>query len=392
MSQLETGQLKTHTPETGQLKAGGSIQRAFVSLPDPRARGGKRHNLAAMLTIAVCAVICGSASWTDIAEFGRAKKEWFESFLHLPHGIPSHDTFGRVFAIIEPEAFERCFGQWVKGLVKAGKGTLVGIDGKTLKHSFDKAAGKAAIHMVSAFASANRTVFGQVATDAKSNEITAIPKLIKLLDLKDAIVTIDAMGCQKAIAKAIRGAGAHYVLAVKENQKTLHAKIKTLLDEAIALNFKGMEGDCFQECCKGHGRVEIRTCWCTPEVDQLRDIGHWPGLASAVAVDGERIIDGKPVTHRRYFISSLPGDDAETLAQAIRGHWGIENPLHWSLDVTFMEDACRVRVGHAAENLSRLRRMSLNMLQRETSRKISIRAKRLRAGWDHNYLLLILQT
>lgn len=374
---------------------GGSIQRAFGSLQDPRANGGKRHSLPAMLAIAICGVICGSAGWTDIAEFGRAHVPWFKSFLSLPHGIPSHDTFGRVFALIKPKAFERCFGRWVKGLVKASKnnggGRLVSIDGKTLKHSFDTAAGSAAIHLVSAFASANRTVFGQLATAAKSNEITCIPKLIKLLDLEDAIVTIDAMGCQREIAQAILKARAHYVLAVKENQPTLHAKIKTLLDEAICLKFKGMEGDCFTECSKGHGRIETRTCWCTPQITELRDIGHWPGLASAIAVDGQRTVDGKTTVQRRYFISSLPGDDARSLACAVRGHWGIENPLHWSLDVTFGEDASRVRVGHAAENLSRLRRIALNMLQRETSRKISIRLKRLRAGWDHDYLLHILQ-
>jgi predicted transposase YbfD/YdcC len=371
---------------------GQSISKAFGGLKDPRERGGRRHSLPAMITIAICAVICGSEGWVDIAEFGQAKAEWFESFLDLPHGIPSHDTFGRVFALLKPKAFEQCFRRWVKGLVKASHGRLIAVDGKTLRRSFDAAAGRAAIHMVSAFASANRLVFGQIATAAKSNEITAIPQLLKLLDLKDAIITIDAMGCQKAIAQQIIAQGGHYVLAVKDNQQTLHAKIKVLLDEAIALNFQGMEGDRFDQVNKGHGRIERRTCWCTPEVQQLKGLGGWIGLASAVVVDDSRTLGGTTTTARRYFISSLPGDDAQTAAQAIRGHWGVENPLHWILDVAFKEDCSRVRIGHGAENLSRLRRIALNMLQRETTRRISIRAKRLRAGWDHDYLLTILQT
>lgn len=371
---------------------GGSIHKAFGGLKDPRANGGRRHSLPAMITLALCGVICGAQGWTDIVEFGQAQQEWFKTFLELPHGIPSHDTFGRVFARLKPQAFERCFRRWVKGLVKASKGRLIAVDGKTLKDSFDAAAGQAAIHMVSAFASANRLVLGQLATAAKSNEITAIPQLLKLLDLKDALVTIDAMGCQKAIARTIRAEGGHYVLAVKDNHKTLHAKIRCLLDEAIATDFKGLEADRFDQVGKGHGRIETRICWCTPEVHHLKGIGGWKDLASVVAVEARRSFPDHSTFERRYFISSLPGDEAQTLAEAIRGHWGVENALHWSLDVTFQEDASRVRVGHGAENLSRLRRTALNMLQRETTRKISLRAKRLRAGWDHNYLLLILQT
>lgn len=369
-----------------------SIQKHFGGLHDPRGKAGRRHPLSSMITLAICGVICGSDGWTDIEEFGIAKLGWFKTFLDLPHGIPSHDTFGRVFAAIKPKAFERCFNRWVKGLVKAGKGRLVGVDGKTLRGSFDAAAGKAAIHMVSAFASANRLVFGQIKTAAKSNEITAIPQLLKLLDLEGCVVTIDAMGCQKAIAAEIIKQKADYVLAVKENQPTLYAKVKTLLDEAILQNFKGMSGDCHQEVSKGHGRIETRTCWCTGEVHWLKDIGVWPGLKSVLAIDGRRQINGKTSVERRYFISSLEGDDARTLASAVREHWGVENPLHWILDVIFKEDHSRVRKGHASENLSRLRRIALNMLQRETSKKRSIRAKRLKAGWDHDYLLKLLQT
>lgn len=318
--------------------------------------------------------------------------EWFKTFLDLPHGIPSHDTLGRVFAAIKPATFERCFARWAQGLEKAGKGRLVAVDGKTLRRSFDKAAGKAAIHMVSAFASANRLVFGQIKTAAKSNEITAIPQLLKLLDLEGAVVTIDAMGCQRKIAQTIIDQKADYVLAVKDNQPLLHAKIKTLLDEAILQKFKGMSGDCFQETGKGHGRIETRICWSTNEIHWLKDIGEWPGLRSVLAVEGRREIDGKSSVERRYFISSLDGEDAQTLAEAVRRHWGVENPLHWTLDVGFKEDQSRVRTGHGAENLSRLRRIALNMLQRETGKKRSIRAKRLKAGWDHDYLLTLLQT
>ena len=369
----------------------GSIGRHFGSLHDPRKKLGRRHSLPAMITLAICAILCGSDGWTDIEEFGVAKLGWFKTFLDLPHGVASHDTFGRVFAALKPAAFERCFTRWVKSLVKASEGRLVAVDGKTLRRSFDQAADKAAICMVSAFASANRLVFGQIKTAAASNEITAIPRLLKLLDLEGAVVTIDAIGCQREIAQAIIRQKANYVLAVKENQGVLHAKVKTLLDEAILQKFKGLSGDQFTEASKGHGRIERRTCWSTPEVHWLKGIGVWPGLRSVLAVEGRRKTGDKTSVQRRYFISSLDGEDARTLAQAVRGHWGIENPLHWTLDVQFREDGSRVRKGHGAENLCRLRRIALNMLQRDTSRKRSIRAKRLKAGWDHDYLLQLLQ-
>jgi predicted transposase YbfD/YdcC len=370
----------------------GSVLKHFQSLHDPRGKAGKRHALSALLTVAICAVICGAQGWTDVEEFGVSRLAWFRTFLDLPHGIPSHDTFGRVFAALKPAAFERCFMRWVKSLVEASKGRLIAVDGKTLRRSFDQAAGKSAIHMISAFASANRLVFGQIKTAAKSNEITAIPKLLKLLDIQGALVTIDAMGCQRAVAGAIIGQEGDYVLAVKENQGLLYAKTKTLLDEAIAQNFKGLSGDCHTETCKGHGRIEVRTCWSTDEVHWLKGIGDWPGLQSVLAVESRRTLGNKVTVERRYFISSLDGQDAQRLAEAVRGHWGVENPLHWVLDVNFNEDQSRVRKGHAAENLSRLRRIALNMLQRETSGKRSIRLKRLKAGWDHDYLLQILQS
>lgn len=369
----------------------GVIFKEFKGIHDPRGKLGRRHTLSSMIVIAICAVICGSDGWTDIEEFGNAKLPWFKTFLDLPHGIASHDTFGRVFAAIRPQAFERCFQRWVNGLVKASGGRMIAVDGKTLRRSFDQAAGTAAIHMVSAFASANRLAFGQIKTDVKSNEITAIPRLLKLLDIQGATVTIDAMGCQKAIAREIIKGKGDYVLAVKENQGTLHAKVKTLLDEAIAQNFKGLSGNSFCQTGKDHGRIETRTCWCTGEVRHLKDIGQWEGLRSVAAMDAVRILGGKEQRERRYYISSLDGENAQSLAEAIRMHWGVENPLHWILDVQFDEDQSRVRKGHGAENLSRLRRIALNKLQMEISRKRSIRAKRLKAGWDHDYLLQVLQ-
>jgi predicted transposase YbfD/YdcC len=370
----------------------GFVWKQFRGLTDPRDKLGRRHELSELLVITICAVICGADGWTEVALFGRSKQAWFKTFLSLPHGIPSHDTFGRVFALLKPQAFERCFMRWVKALVKASKGRLIAVDGKTLRHSFDKAAGKAAIHMVSAFASANALVFGQIKTDAKSNEIKAIPKLLKLLDIKGAIVTIDAMGTQVAIAREIIEQGGDYVLAVKENQELLHTKVKTLLDEAILQKFKGLSGDQNTQVSKGHGRLEKRTCWSMPEVHHLKGIGRWPKLKSVLAVESTRTISGKTASERRYFISSLDGEDAEGLANAVRGHWGIENTLHWTLDVQFHEDHSRVRKGHGDENFSRLRRIALNMLQQETTEKCGIRAKRLKAGWDHDYLLKILQT
>jgi predicted transposase YbfD/YdcC len=406
-----------------------SVMTHFQDLPDPRSRLGRRHVLCDLLAIAICATICGAGGWTAVEEFGRSKEAWFRTFLELPHGIPSHDTFARLFAALDPDALERCFMEWVAALARRCGGEsgkpddggglkLVSLDGKSIRGSFQHAWDKSGMaHLVSAFVGTNRLVLGQLAVDRpggagaddeqrRGNEITALPKLLGLLDLQGAAVTIDAIGCQRVLAEQIVDQGAEYVLCAKENQPTLHGKVKRLMDEAVLEGVKGasgtrgagvgaVRGDYFEEVDGDHGRVETRRVWVTDEVNWLGEelLGQWPGLASVACVERVREVLGPKVqvqTERHYYISSLRGCDATRMAGAVRGHWGIENRLHWHLDVSFGEDACRVRKGHGAENLSRLRRIALNLLQQETSCKRGIAIKRLRAGWDHAYLLKVL--
>ena len=367
------------------------ILEHFAELEDPREASGRRHVLGDILAMALCAVICGAEEWSAMEEFALAKHEWSGTFLALPHGIPSEDTFARVLAALDPEAFERCFAAWIAALAGSSKGKLIAIDGKTLRRSADRANRKAAIHMVSAWVSANGLCFGQLATGVKSNEITAIPKLLALLDLEDATATIDARGCQKEIAGQIVAQGGGYVLAVKDNQPTLHEEVKLFLDEKISAPGKASVLRAHEETAGGHGRVEIRRAWVTPDVDWFEDRQDWPGLKSFAAVECERYVNGETAAGRRYFISSLDRSDAASIAQAIRGHWRIENSLHWPLDVSFNEDQSRIRKGHGAENVSRLRRMALNLVKQETTNKRGIKTKRLRAGWDEQYLCQILR-
>jgi predicted transposase YbfD/YdcC len=376
-------------------QATGGILRFFGDLPDPRAHN-VIHKLHDILVIAVCAVICGADGWAEVEEFGHSKRSWFATFLDLPGGVPSHDTFGRVFARLDPDAFERCFTAWTRALPAAAGGTkLIAIDGKAIRRSFEHAWDKSGMtHLVSAFVEANRVVFGQVAVADKSNEIDAIPRLLALLDLSDATVTIDAMGCQTEVARHIVEAEGDYVLAVKDNQPTLHQRVKALLDEAILDDFEGMRHDAFQSTDGGHGRVEQRRTWVTDEVRWLGEplLANWPGLASVAAVECRRedLGTGKASTERRYFISSRKGVDARAMAEAIRGHWSVENNLHWQLDVSFNEDQRRIRKDHGAENFSRLCRLALNLLKRDKSVKIGVHGKRLKAGWDEPYLLRLL--
>ncbi len=369
-----------------------SLIEHFAKLKDPRIDRTKRHNLIDIVVIAICAVIGGADSWADVELFGKAKKEWFSKLLDLPNGIPSHDTFGRVFARLDAEQFENCFIDWVRAVSDVVEGQIVAIDGKTLRRSHDRAADKSAIHMVSAWASANRLILGQTKVDERSNEITAIPKLLSTLDVSGCTVTIDAMGCQKGIATTIIDQGADYVLALKENQPQLHQDVTETFEQARQTGFASLDHDFTETVNKGHGRIETRRCWAVSDPDHLtyiNDRNEWTKLASVVMVESERIEDGKTSIQTRYYISSL-SNDARVLLASVRAHWGIENSVHWVLDVAFGEDDSRVRKNHVAQNLSVLRRMALNMLKRETTSQGGVAAKRKRAGWDEDYLLLVL--
>ena len=367
--------------------------RFFEDLKDPR-RHNVRHVFTDILTIAILAVLCRSDDWEEVVCWAEAEEQFLKSFLALPNGIPCADTFARVFSRIDPEAFEACFVAWTSALAASLKGQVVSIDGKSLRRSFERSWDKQMIHLVSAWAGENHLVLGQRAVDSKGNEITAIPKLLELLNLAGATVSIDAIGCQRQIAAAIVEKKADYVLAVKENQPTLHAKVKLLLDEAVLEKFKDMSHGYCEETCGGHGRIETRRVWVTDEVQWLGEelLDQWPGLASVAVVEARRQVPGgKSSVERRYYISSRKGTDAAAMAKVIRGHWGVENRLHWQLDVSFGEDDSRLRKGKGAENFSRLRRVVLNLLRKiPAEKRQSIKTRRYRCSIDRKYLLQVL--
>lgn len=369
-----------------------SIQTHFAHLTDPRSDHTKQHQLLDIIVIAFAAIICGADSWVEVEAFGEAKLEWFRRFLALPNGIPSHDTFGDVFARLDPEEFRTCFLNWVQSVMTVTDGQVVAIDGKTARRSHDRRLGKSPIHMVSAWAQTNRLVLGQIKVDEKSNEITAIPALLRLLDVTGCIVTIDAMGTQTAIAEQIVAQGADYVLAVKDNQERLAVDVRATFTEAEQLHFKHVPHDYAKTIDKGHGRIDTRECWTIAREDYLealRTAGAWVGLRSVAMVRATRQVGQAITVFTRYYISSLDGHAARLL-DATRSHWGVENDLHWTLDIAFREDESRVRVGHGPENLAVLRHMALNVLKQETTAKLGIKAKRLKAGWDEAYLLRLL--
>jgi predicted transposase YbfD/YdcC len=366
-----------------------SFAHHFAELTDPRIDRSKLHELLDIVAIAICAVTAGAESWDDIEEFGQVKHEWLKTFLALPNGIPSHDTTRRLFERLDPDEFQRCFLSWIEALHEATEGQVIAIDGKTLRRSFDRAKGRSALHLVHAWATANHLLLGQVAVDEKSNEITAIPKLLKVLEITGAIVTIDAMGCQKEIAHTIRERKAHYVLALKANHEHLYEQVVAFFGRACARLMKGPDIRHHRAWSKGHGRDECRRCWATSDLSWLEGREEWTDLKSVAMIEAERFVGDAVVVETRYYLSSL-SNDAEVLNEAVRSHWGVENSLHWVLDVTFHEDSSRIKKENAPENFGLLRRLALCLLKKESTSKRSIKGKRLRASWDEGYLLQVL--
>lgn len=367
-----------------------TISISFGELPDPRIDRCKHHKLLDIVTIAICAVISNADGWTDIEAYGRAKETWLRQFLELPNGIPSHDTFARVFAKLDPIAFQKCFVRWVDAIRDKLPGDVIAIDGKTSRRTHDAAIDLSPLHIVSAWSSDNRLVLGQVRVDEKSNEITAIPVLLDLLDVKGCLVTVDALGCQTAIADKIVAEEADYVLACKGNQERIHTDVQHLFTELFSQEQAPGGLDYVKTTHEGHGRREIREVWTTAQLESLRDRERWAKLRSVACVRSVRTTAGETTSETRFYLSSA-ASDAEQLANAIRSHWGVENQVHWVLDVVFADDSSRVRIDHSAHNLAIIRHIVLNMLRQETSVKTSLRQKRLRAGWDDTYLLKVLQ-
>ncbi|RLV61062.1 ISAs1 family transposase [Parashewanella curva] len=368
-----------------------TISQHFANLPDPRIKRTQHHPLVNILTITLCAVICGCDNFNAIEEYGKSKKQWFETFLDMPHGIPSHDTFNDVLNRLSPKAFHAAFTEWVKHLCELNE-DIIPLDGKTLRRTIDKVNGVAAIHIVNAWSVKNNLCLGQMRVDDKSNEITAIPKLLELLDIEGATITTDAMGCQFKIADKIVEKQANYIFALKGSQGEFFDDIKLFLDTELESGFNRVTHDVFEEIDKDHGRIEQRKVWVTSDVEWLRERhSKWSSLNSIAVVESIREQKGiEKSMERRYYISSHLTPKAEYIAGAIRSHWFVENKLHWQLDISFDEDSCRLRSGNAAENMATMNKTALNMLKNEKTAKVGIKSKRLKAGWDEDYLMKVL--
>ncbi len=371
----------------------------LLQVQDPRIERCKDHDLIDILVIAICTLLCRGEGFNDMEDFGKAKQEWFKTFLNLRHGIPSHDTFNRVFAALDPKQFLDCFLRWTQSLRQAVSQEIVALDGKALRRALNK--DQSIKYVVSAWAENNGLILGQLKVADKSNEITAVPQLLRVLELSGCIVTIDAMGCQKKIAKEIVEADADYVLALKGNQETVHEEVKSFLDATLLERQAARPvGAKLSEAAatlvstetveKDHGRVETRRYFQSDQLDWFADLSKWEGLRSVGMVESIREWEDKKTVERRYYLSSL-SLGIETFARAVRSHWGVENKVHWVMDVCFREDQSRARTGYAAENLATLRRLALNLLRKEKTKKRGIRGKQLNASWNHAYLLRLLE-
>src|SRR5688572_5764654 len=372
-----------------------SLIEHFKDLPDPRLDRTKEHDLIDILVIAICTLLCAGESFNDMEDFGKAKEDWFKTFLRLGNGIPSHDTFNRLFAALDPQAFLDCFVRWTQSLRAAVAQEIVALDGKALRRALNS--DQSVKYVVSAWAEDNGLVLGQLKVGDKSNEITALPELLRALELTGCIVTVDAMGTQKKVAKEIIEADADYVLALNGNHQTVHQEVKSFLDQTLSeRNSKALKPSkaaaslaVLETVEKDHGRIETRRYYQSVELDWFADRAKWEGLRSVGMVEAIREMGAQRTVERRYYLSSLPLG-VETFARAVRGHWGVENKLHWVLDVQMREDQSRARAGCAAENLATLRRLALNLLKREKTKKRGIRGKQLNASWNHAYLLRLL--
>ena len=368
-----------------ESNVGGSILEHFSQLSDPRVKLKTKHILVEIVAMALCAIIAGADDWVEVADFSEQKEEWLKTFLKLPHGTPSHDTFGRVFSLINPEEFGKCFIAWLQNLFPFVDSDIVAIDGKTARRSHNRANGQKPIHMVTAWAVNQGLVLGQVKTNEKSNEITAIPELLRKLDLKKCVVTIDAMGAQTKITKQIIDQEGDYAISLKGNQGNLNDEVRQLFEDAEKNGYNHLEHDTHTTVDGDHGRIETRRCVVTNDIDWYADKSKWIGLKTFAMIESTRDLGDKIENDTRFFISSLPMD-AEQLLKVARGHWAVENSLHWCLDISFREDECRIRRKNAPENLAILRRFALNLIKNDPTRKTGVKASRKRAGWNLDYL------